>query len=393
MKIHEYQAKQVLAEFGVTVPRGRMAETPEDALAAARELGGEVCVVKAQIHAGGRGKGGGVKVSKGMAEIERNVRAILGMNLVTAQTGPGGQQVRKVLIEEGMDIRKELYLSMLVDRNAQAVVVLASTEGGMEIEEVAARTPEKILRETVDPTVGLLPFQALRLAYGLQVGAVDPALVNPTAALIGNLYRAFVGKDCSLVEINPLVLTGDGRAVALDAKVTFDDNALFRHRDLAPLRDLNEEEPLEIEASDAGLNYIKLDGEIGCMVNGAGLAMGTMDMIKAVGSEPANFLDVGGTASEETVEKAFGIITSDPNVKCIMINIFGGIVRCDVVAEGVVNAFRKVGVSVPVVVRLEGTNAEQARDIIGGAGMGERLVMAAGLRDAAEKAVRAARGG
>jgi succinyl-CoA synthetase beta subunit len=289
-----------------------------------------------------------------------------------------------------MDIRKELYLSMLVDRNSQSVVVLASTEGGMEIELVAEKTPEKILKEVIDPSVGLLPFQALRLAYGLQVDRVNPALVRPLASLIQSAYRAFVAEDCSLVEVNPLVLTGDGRAIALDAKVTFEDNALYRHPDQVALRDRHEEEPLEIEASEADLNYIKLDGNIGCMVNGAGLAMGTMDIIKSEGGEPANFLDVGGGASTERVEKAFRIITKDPNVRCILINIFGGIVRCDVVAEGVVQAFRTVGLKIPVVVRLEGTNADKAKEIIQNSGMGSQLQMADSLKDAARHAVLAA---
>jgi succinyl-CoA synthetase beta subunit len=296
-----------------------------------------------------------------------------------------------VLVEEGMDIKKELYLSMLVDRNTQSVVVLASTEGGMDIEEVAAKTPEKILQEVVNPTIGLLPFQALRLAQGLQVDRINPALVRPLTALILNAYKAFVAEDCSLVEVNPLVLTGDGRALALDAKVTFDDNALFRHADTAALRDPAEEEPLEIEAGEADLNYIKLDGNIGCMVNGAGLAMGTMDIIKAEGGEPANFLDVGGGASTERVEKAFRIITKDPNVRCILVNIFGGIVRCDIVAEGIVQAFRKVGLHIPVIVRLEGTNADKAKVIIQNSGMGSLLREASGLKDGAAKAVAAAR--
>ncbi len=392
MKIHEYQAKQMLARYNVPVPKGKVASTVEEALAAAREVGGSVWVVKAQIHAGGRGKGGGVKVSKGLGAVEENARKILGMQLVTHQTGPKGQKVRRVLVEEGMDIRKELYLSLVVDRNTQSVTVLASTDGGMEIEEVAAQTPEKILRETVDSRAGLLPFQALRLAYGLKAEATDPKLVRPLAALIGNLYRVFVGEDCTLLEVNPLVLTGDGRALALDAKVTCDDNALFRHAETAALRDLDEEDPLEIEASRADLNYIKLDGSIGCMVNGAGLAMATMDIIKAEGGEPANFLDVGGGASTERVEKAFRIITKDPNVKCILINIFGGIVRCDVVAQGVVQAFRSVGLKIPVVVRLEGTNKDTAVQIIANSAMGARLQMADGLKDAARKSVAAARG-
>ncbi|MCZ6646383.1 MAG: ADP-forming succinate--CoA ligase subunit beta [SAR324 cluster bacterium] len=390
MKIHEYQAKRILGQYGVPVPRGEVVENATEAEAAARGLGGSVWVVKAQIHAGGRGKGGGVKICSDLEEVRRNAEQILGMQLVTHQTGAEGQTVKKVLIEEGMDIRKELYLSILVDRNTQAVVVLASTEGGMEIEEVAAKTPEKILREDVDPTAGLLPYQSLRLAYGLQVDKADAKLVRPTAALIGNLYRAFEGEDCSLVEINPLVLTGDGRALALDAKVTFDDSALFRHKALEELRDLDEEEALEIEAADADLSYIKLDGNIGCMVNGAGLAMGSMDMIKAVGGEPANFLDIGGGADQGRVETAFRIISKDPNVKCILINIFGGIVRCDVVAEGVVAAFKNVGLSIPVVVRLEGTNADRGNEIIANSGMGDRLLKAQSLREAAEKSVAAA---
>jgi succinyl-CoA synthetase beta subunit len=390
MKIHEYQAKEVLARYGVPVPKGQVVTSVADAEAAARDVGGEVWVVKAQIQAGGRGKGGGVKVSQGVDALKSNAEAILGMQLVTHQTGPEGQTVNQVLIEEGMDIRKELYLSILVDRNTQAPVVLASTEGGMEIEEVAAKTPEKILRENVDPAVGLLPYQALRLAYGLEVDKLDPKLVRPTAALVSNLFRAFQGEDCSLVEINPLVLTGDGRALALDAKLTFDDNALFRHAGLKEYRDLAEEEPLEIEASDADLSYIKLDGNIGCMVNGAGLAMGTMDIIKAEGGEPANFLDIGGGADQARVEKAFRIITKDPNVKCILINIFGGIVRCDIVAEGVVAAFRNVGLSIPVVVRLEGTNADQAKEIIANSGLGDRLLKADSLKEAAAESVAAA---
>ena len=391
MKIHEYQGKEILSRYGVAVPKAIMAETVEDAVKAAEEIGGEVWVVKAQIHAGGRGKGGGVKLSKGLEAVRENAAQILGMQLVTHQTGPAGQEVKKVLIEEGMDIREELYLSMLVDRESQSVVILASTEGGMDIEEVAAKTPGKILRETIDPTVGVLGFQALRLARGLRVAQVDPKLVRPMSAMIGSLYRAFIAEDCSLLEINPLVLTNDLRVVALDAKVTFDDNALFRHQTTLELRDLDEEEPLEIEASQADLSYIKLDGDIGCMVNGAGLAMGTMDIIKAEGGEPANFLDVGGGADQQRVETAFRIITSDPNVKAILVNIFGGIVRCDVVAEGVVGAFKSVGVKVPVVVRLEGTKAEEAKDIIKNSGLGDSLTMAGGLKDAASKIIAATR--
>jgi len=391
MKIHEYQGKEILSRYGVPVPKAIMAETVEDAVNAAKEIGGEVWVVKAQIHAGGRGKGGGVKLAKGLEAVKENASQILGMRLVTHQTGPAGQEVKKVLIEEGMDIREELYLSMLVDRESQSVVILASTEGGMDIEEVAAKTPEKILRETIDPTVGVLGFQSLRLARGLRVAQLDPKLVRPMTAMIGSLYQAFISEDCSLLEINPLVITNDLRVLALDAKMNFDDNALFRHKGTLDLRDLDEEEPLEIEASEADLSYIKLDGNIGCMVNGAGLAMGTMDIIKAEGGEPANFLDVGGGADQERVETAFRIITSDPNVKAILVNIFGGIVRCDVVAEGVVAAFKSVGIKVPVVVRLEGTKAEEAREIINNSGMGDQSTMADGLQDAAGKSIAATR--
>jgi succinyl-CoA synthetase beta subunit len=391
MKIHEYQAKKILRGYGVPVPEGEVAASAARALSVAAKLGGGPWVVKAQIHAGGRGKGGGVKLARTLEEVEGYSNAILGMRLITPQTGPKGQKVRKVLVERGMDIRKELYLSILVDRKAQRPTVLASTEGGTEIEEVAARSPEKILKEFVDPAVGLLPFQALRLAYGLQVHAVDPKLARATADLIRRLYVAFISEDCSLAEINPLILTGDGRVVALDAKVNLDDNALFRHAESASLRDQHEEEKLEVEAGNAGLNYIKLDGTIGCMVNGAGLAMGTMDMIKWAGGAPANFLDVGGAADQKRVEDAFRIITRDRHVRCILINIFGGIVRCDIVARGVVEALRAVGVRVPVVVRLEGTNAEQARDIIAHSGLGSGLVMAKDLREAAERSVAAAR--
>jgi succinyl-CoA synthetase beta subunit len=390
MKLHEYQAKAILKRYGVAVPRGEVAASVSKAVAVARKLGGDNWVVKAQIHAGGRGKGGGVKLSRGIEALEANARAVLGMRLVTHQTGPQGQKVRRVLIEEGLEIRRELYLSLLVDRARQSAVVLASTEGGMEIEEVAARAPEKILREWIDPAVGLLGFQALRLAYRLGVQETDAKLVRPAAGLIASLYEAFVREDCALLEVNPLVLTSDGRVVALDAKINIEDNALFRHPDTAKLRDRYEEDRSEIEAGEAELSYIKLDGTIGCMVNGAGLAMGTMDIIQSAGGEPANFLDIGGGADQARVEKAFRIITRDRNVRCILINIFGGIVRCDVVAQGVVAAFKSVGVKVPVIVRLEGTNAEQAHEIIARSGFGDRLVMARGLRDAAEKSVAAA---
>ncbi|MEL0277500.1 MAG: ADP-forming succinate--CoA ligase subunit beta [Deltaproteobacteria bacterium] len=389
MKIHEYQAKQILANYGVTIPRGKVAFTVDEAVKAAEELGTEICVVKAQIHAGGRGKGGGVKVSKGLDAVRTNAEQILGMQLVTHQTGPKGQQVKRVLVEEGMDIKKELYVSLLVDRGSQQVVMLASTEGGMDIEQVAANTPEKILKVGIDPTIGMRPYQATELAYGLEIDKINQIQFRPAAALFQGLYETFVNEDCSLVEINPLVLTGDGRVVALDSKITIDDNALFRHKDTLELRDLDEEDPAETEASENDLNYIRLDGSIGCMVNGAGLAMGTMDIIKACGGEPANFLDVGGGSTQERVELAFRLISSDPHVKCILINIFGGIVRCDMVAAGVVAAIKNVDLKVPVVVRLEGTNAAEAHQIVNDSGLGSRLQMADGLRDAAEKAVAA----
>ena len=389
MKIHEYQAKQILAKYGVTIPRGKVAFTVDEAVKAAEELGTESCVVKAQIHAGGRGKGGGVKVSKGLDAVRTNAEQILGMQLVTHQTGPKGQPVKRVLVEEGMDIKKELYVSLLVDRGSQQMGMLASTEGGMDIEQVAANTPEKILKVGIDPTIGMRPYQATELAYGLEIDKINPKLIRPAAALFQGLYEAFSNEDCSLVEINPLVLTGDGRVVALDSKITIDDNALFRHKDTLELRDLDEEDPAETEASENDLNYIRLDGSIGCMVNGAGLAMGTMDIIKACGGEPANFLDVGGGSTQERVELAFRLISSDPNVKCILINIFGGIVRCDMVAAGVVAAITNVDLKVPVVVRLEGTNAVEAHQIVNNSGLGSRLQMADGLRDAAEKAVAA----
>ena len=389
MKIHEYQAKQILAKYGVPVPKGSAAFSVDEAVKAAKDLNTEVSVVKAQIHAGGRGKGGGVKVSKGLEAVRENAETILGMQLVTHQTSPDGQKVKKLLIEEGMDISKEFYFSVLVDRGKQCIVLLASTEGGMDIEEVAANTPDKILKVFVDPSVGLRPYQANELAFGLKIHETNPKLIRPAASVFMSLYKAFVGEDCSLVEINPLVLTGDERVVALDAKLTFDDNALYRHKGNLALRDRDEEDPLEVEASEADLNYIKLDGNIGCMVNGAGLAMGTMDIIKTYGGEPANFLDVGGGATQETVEKAFRIITRDPNVKCILINIFGGIVRCDMVAAGVIAAFKNINLQIPVVVRLEGTNSEEAHTLVRESGLGESLQMADGIQQAAQKAVAA----
>ena len=390
MKIHEYQAKQILAKYGVPVPKGNVAFSVDEAIMVAEDLKSEVYVVKAQIHAGGRGKGGGVKVSKGLEAVRQNAETILGMQLVTHQTGPAGQKVKQLLIEEGIDISKELYCSVLVDRGKQRIVILASTEGGMDIEEVAEKTPEKIKKVFVDPSVGLRPYQANELAYGLKIHETNPKLIRSAVSVFMALYKTFVGEDCSLVEINPLVLTGDGCVVALDAKLTLDDNALYRHRGNMSLRDRDEEDPLELEASEAGLNYIKLYGNIGCMVNGAGLAMGTMDIIKTYGGEPANFLDVGGGATQETVEKAFRIITLDPNVKCILINIFGGIVRCDMVAAGVIAAFKNVNLQIPVVIRLEGTNSEEAHKIVRESGLGESLQMADGIQQAAQKAVSAA---
>ena len=390
MKIHEYQAKQILAKYGVPVPRGSVAYSAKEVTKIAEDLGTEVCVVKAQIHAGGRGKGGGVKVSKGMDAIRESAETILGMQLVTHQTGTNGQKVKQLLVEEGVEIQKELYCSVLVDRGRQCVVLLASTEGGMDIEEVAEKTPEKILKIFVNPGVGLRPYQANELAFGLKIDKINPKLIRPAAAVFMALYETFIQEDCSLVEINPLVLTGDGRVIALDAKLAFDDNAMYRHQDNLALRDKDEEDPLEVEASESDLNYIKLDGTIGCMVNGAGLAMGTMDIIKSYGGDPANFLDVGGAANKENVEKAFRLITKDPNVKCILINIFGGIVRCDMVAAGVIAAFKNVNLQIPVVIRLEGTNSEEAHQLVNESGLTESLLMADGIRDAAQKAVLAA---
>ena len=360
MKIHEYQAKAILKNFGVEVPRGYLAETAIEAKKFAAELGGTV-VVKAQIHAGGRGKGGGVKIAKNADEAEAFATEMIGMNLVTHQTGPKGKKVRKVLIEEGLDILRELYLGIVLDRTNGQLVFMASTEGGVEIEKVASETPEKILKEHIDLTVGLQPFQARKLAFGL---GLQGEQVKNALKFFNALYKAFMESDCSMAEINPLVVTKDGNVLALDAKITFDDNAMYRHKDFAELRDLYEEEPLEVEASKYGLNYIKLDGVVGCMVNGAGLAMATMDMIKIAGSEPANFLDVGGGASAETVENGFKLLLSDKNVKAVLINIFGGIVRCDRVAKGVIEAASKMDINVPVVVRLEGTNAEEAAKLL-----------------------------
>ncbi len=381
MKIHEYQGKQILARYGVRVPRGEVAQTKEEARAIAERLGG-VVVVKAQIHAGGRGKGGGVKLAKSPAEAEKIAGEILGMTLVTAQTGPEGRKVQKVLIEEGLDIRRELYLGIVVDRQTGRPVFMASQSGGMEIEEVAAKNPEAILKEYIQPGMGLQAFQARKLAFGL---GIAPTMINDAAAFMVALYKAFEDTDATLAEINPFLITGDNKVYALDAKMTFDDNALYRHTDIKGLRDLNEEDPLEIEASKFGLNYIKLDGSVACMVNGAGLAMATMDIIKLAGASPANFLDVGGGASAQQVENAFRILLSDPSVKAVLINIFGGIMRCDVVASGVVQAAKNIGVKVPIVVRLEGTNVEQGQEILRTSGL--NFIVADGMKDAAEKVV------
>ena len=382
MKIHEYQGKELLRKFGVPVPRGIVAHTPEEAFNAAKELGTDVVVVKAQIHAGGRGKGGGVKLAKSPEEARDVASQILGMKLVTHQTTPEGQEVRVLLIEEGLPIDREFYLGIVLDRATGRPVFMASSAGGMDIEEVAAHTPEKILKEAIDPAVGFRPYQARKLAFGLGLPA---DLVNEAAKFMQSLYTAYEQMDASLLEINPFLLTKDKRLIALDAKVNFDDNAMFRHKDFASLRDLNEEEPLEIEASKFDLNYIKLDGNIACMVNGAGLAMATMDIIKLAGGEPANFLDVGGGASQERVEAAFKILLADKNVEAVLINIFGGIVRCDMVARGVVGAAKNLGLSLPVVVRLEGTNVEEGQRVISESGL--NFTVAKGMQDAAEKVV------
>jgi len=382
MKIHEYQAKELLKKFGVPVPRGVVAHSPDEAYQAAKELACEPVVVKAQIHAGGRGKGGGVKLAKSADEAREIARKMLGMKLVTHQTGPEGREVRVLLIEEGLPIEKEFYLGIVLDRASGRPVFMASAAGGMDIEEVAAKTPEKIFKETINPAVGFRPFQARKLAFAL---GLPGALVSQAAKFMQSLYAAYEQMDASLMEINPFLLTKDDRLIALDAKVNFDDNALFRHKEFLDLRDLNEEEPLEIEASKFDLNYIKLDGNIACMVNGAGLAMATMDIIKLAGGGPANFLDVGGGASQERVEAAFRILLADENVRAVLINIFGGIVRCDMVARGVVGAATNLGVKVPVVVRLEGTNVEEGRRVIRESGLG--FTVANGMKDAAEKVV------
>jgi succinyl-CoA synthetase beta subunit len=382
MKIHEYQGKELLQKFGVAVPRGIVARSPEEAYKAAKELGTDVVVVKAQIHAGGRGKGGGVKLAKSADEAREIASQMLGMKLVTHQTGAEGREVRVLLVEEGLPIDKEFYLGIVLDRASGRPVFMASSAGGMDIEEVAASTPEKIMKETIDPAVGFRPYQARKLAFGL---GLPSELINQAANFMQSLYTAYEQLDASLMEINPFLLTKDKRLIALDAKINFDDNAMFRHQDFAALRDLNEEEPLEIEASKFDLNYIKLDGNIACMVNGAGLAMATMDIIKLAGGEPANFLDVGGGASQERVAAAFRILLADENVRAVLINIFGGIVRTDMVARGVIEAAKTIGVKVPVVVRLEGTNVAEGRRLIAESGM--NFTVAGGMKDAAEKVV------
>jgi succinyl-CoA synthetase beta subunit len=380
MKIHEYQAKELFKAYNIPIPQGAVAFSPEEAVKTAEQLGEYPVVVKAQIHAGGRGKGGGVKLAQSGAEVQKVAGEIIGMNLVTHQTGPQGKQVQKVLVEQGLDISKELYLSIIPDRATAKIAVMASEAGGMDIEEVAAETPEKIVKVFINPLSGIQAYHCRKLAYGLNL---SPELMKPFIAMLRNLYKLFCEYDCSLLEINPLVITAQQSVIALDAKINFDDNALFRHKDILELRDFDEENPLEVEASKFNLNYINLDGNVGNMVNGAGLAMATMDIIKLAGAEPANFLDVGGGANAEMVENGFRIILGDENVKAILINIFGGILRCDVLAEGVVTAAKKTGIQVPVVVRMEGTNVDEGRKILSESGL--NLITATDLKDAAEK--------
>ena len=384
MNIHEFQAKEILRRFGVAVPRGVVVTTAAEAQAAAQQLGEGVTVVKAQIHAGGRGKGGGVKVVKSPQEAAEKARQMLGKNLVTHQTGPEGRQVRRVLVEQGVEIERELYLAMVLDRAQSRVTVICSSEGGVEIEEVAAKTPQKILKETVDPVIGLATFQCRRLAFALNIPA---ELIGKAVALMQGLYRAFEETDASLAEINPLIITKDGQIMALDAKMNFDSNAFFRQKEIVALRDLDEEDPREVEASQYDLSYISLDGNIACMVNGAGLAMATMDIIKHYGGEPANFLDVGGGADQEKVAEAFRILLADSRVRGVLINIFGGIMRCDVLAQGVVDAARELKITVPLVVRMQGTNVEQGRQILEGSGL--TIISADTMAEAAEKIVKA----
>jgi len=390
MKIHEYQAKEILRKYGVPVPSGEMATTIEEADTAAKALfsaGNAVVVVKAQIHAGGRGKGGGVKLAKNIDDANAASRAILGMQLITHQTGPEGQKVQRLLVEAGSAIDRELYLGLVLDRASSKVVFMASQAGGMEIEEVAHETPEKIYKEYVDPAIGFQPYQARKLAFKL---GLEPAQIGEAVKFMTGLYKAFIDTDSTLMEINPFITTKDGKLVALDCKINFDDNAMFRHKDLKELRDISEEDPLEVEASKYALNYIKLDGSIACMVNGAGLAMATMDIIQYAGGSAANFLDVGGGANQEQIENAFGILLSDPNVKAIFINIFGGILRVDVLATAVVAAAKKLNVSLPIILRLEGTNVEEGRKIIADSGL--KVQIGATMKEAADLAVAAAKG-
>ena len=382
MNIHEYQGKEILRNYGVAVPNGKVAFTVEEAVEAAKELGSDVTVVKAQIHAGGRGKAGGVKVAKNLEEVRTYASEILGKTLVTHQTGPEGKEVKRLLIEEGCDIQKEYYIGLVLDRSTSRVTMMASEEGGTEIEEVAEKTPEKIFKEEIDPVTGLLPFQARRLAFNINI---PEELISKAVKFMMGLYQVFVDKDCSIAEINPLVTTGDGDVLALDAKLNFDDNALFRQKEILEYRDLDEEYEKEIEASKYDLSYIALDGNIGCMVNGAGLAMATMDIIKHYNGEPANFLDVGGGATAEKVTEAFKIILSDKNVKGIFVNIFGGIMKCDVIAEGVVQATKEVGLTIPLVVRLEGTNVDAGKKILAESGL--NITPAESMADGAQKIV------
>jgi succinyl-CoA synthetase beta subunit len=386
MNLHEYQAKELFRQFGVAVPRGIKATSEQEATDAAKELGGAVWVVKAQVHAGGRGKAGGVKLARSIAEVESLAGQMLGSTLKTIQTGPEGLPIRSLLIEEGLNIANELYLSVVVDRGSKRIVFMASSEGGMDIEEVAAKTPEKILTVGVEPVTGLQAYQCRQLGFGMGLGKDE---VNHLVKVMTGLYNLFVAKDCSLVEINPLIVTGDGRLMALDAKINIDDNALYRHKDLAEMRDPTQEDERENIAHEHGLNYVALDGSIGCMVNGAGLAMATMDIVKLHGGDPANFLDVGGTANEERVARAFKLILSSPKVKAILVNIFGGIVRCDVIAEGIIQAVKEVGLTIPVVVRLQGTNVEAGRKLLADSGL--KIIAADDLTDAAQQAVAAAR--
>ena len=387
MKIHEYQAKSVLARYGVPVPRGEVALSAVEAGEIAARLGGSVVVVKAQIHAGGRGKGGGVKLAKSHAEAEQIAKQMLGMTLITHQTGPEGKKVGRLLVEEGLQIERELYVSLVIDRASASPVIIASSEGGMDIEEVAASRPEKILKETINSGTGILPFQSRKLAFAM---GLEGGPANKLVKVLDSLYRAFIDTDASMIEINPLILTKGGDLLALDAKVSFDDNALFRHADLRDFRDTTDEDPLEVEASKFSLNYIRLDGNIGCMVNGAGLAMATMDIIKLAGGEPANFLDVGGGANAEQIRNAFKILMSDKNVRAVFINIFGGILRCDVLAQGVIAAVQELGVPVPIVIRMEGTNVEEGKRLLKESGL--NFTTADSMGEGADQAVALAKG-